>query len=206
MGYYNGRYYDYDDEKRMLIGACTIIAIIVAIILFFCFRSHDYAIDVKSVQWVWTVNIEELKVVHKTGETYAPSNAYNVRPYTDTVTKHHKDSNGHEWTTTELVTRYDYDINKWIKTREVMNAGTDKNPTFKEFTLKESTRSDNVGAEREANREKHYYAHGPQHRSDNTTWQHIEISADIWGSLRVGDELMYSKRNVGKPYDIRIAQ
>lgn len=195
------------DEAKCIGTAIAICGAIAAIVCFICFKSRDHAIDVRSIQWVYTVYIDEYRVSHRTDQKSYPSNAYNVKDHTHPVKKTLRDDNGNEYTLTETEIIYDYDINEWVRTREVLNAGTNRTPSFKEFTLKDSTREDGIGAEREAYRSREYYANGPFHNApEDSPQQHIPITEDIWDKIHIGDELLYSERKVGGIYNVRIAQ
>jgi hypothetical protein len=185
----------------------VIIGAILGVIFLFVYllKPHDYTMQVKNIQWEYTVHIEEYQVRHYTDESSYPSDAYNVQSYrkrkSRIVTK-----NGKSHTEIYYVTRYDYDRNEWHETRRVPTQGYDHEPYFGEFTLKTSSREDGIGTEREAYRSQVYTAIGQLIYSDDTDLKYIEISYEIWNNLKVGDELNYRQREIGKPYDISIAQ
>ena len=186
---------------------CVIIGAILGVIFLFVglLKPHDYTMQVKNIQWEYKVYIEEYIVKHHTDESSYPSDAYNVHSYKKTrsriVTR-----NGKSHTEIYYVTRYNYDRNEWHETRRVPTQGYDHEPYFGEFTLKTSSREDDIGAEREAYRSQVYTAIGQLIYSDDTDLKYIEISYEIWNNLKVGDELNYKQRKIGKPYDISIAQ
>lgn len=182
-------------------------AILGVVFLFVCLlKPHDYTMQVKNIQWEYTVHIEEYQVIHHTDESSYPSDAYNVHSYRKRKTRTVTDKDGKSHTETYYVTRYNYDRNEWHESRRVPTQGYDHEPYFGEFTLKTSDRSDGIGAEREAYRMQVYTAIGQLVNSNDTELKYVEISSDVWGVLKVGDELNYKQRAVGSPYDISIAQ
>lgn len=186
----------------------VVIGVIVGFIILFTviLKPHDYTIKVKNIQWEYAVHIEEYQVIHHTDESSYPFDAYNLHSYRKRKTRTVTDQDGKTHTETYYVTRYDYDRNEWHETRRVPTQGYDHEPYFGEFTLKTSDRSDGIGAERESYRSRIYTAIGQLVNSNDTELKYIEISSDVWGILKIGDELNYKQRAVGNPYDISIAQ
>ena len=197
---------DYDSDKvAWLAGIVLVILCIVALIL--ALIPHSYILDVKTVSWEYTIGIEELVVEHHNGASYKPSDAYNVHKYSVTKSKRVDDGDGKSHTEYYTETRFDYDINKWKETRQVVTNGWDKNPYWGEYTLKEQFRDDGVGAERVGRRQETYAAHGIIVGEDEIEGSiTIEISKDIWFTLERGDQLNYKKSSLGKPKEIAIAK
>ena len=177
----------------VLIGmACAII-----------FKEKSYTIEVKAVQWTYTIYIEEFKKVHHTNERYLPDGAYNVEQRYKTETKFVSDGDGQMHTYTQTKTVYDYDLNEWVDSRQCETFGFDKMPYFAEVELAIGG-SDGLGAEREKCRGIEYLACGVN--GDETELIRVPVSEDIWSRLKVGDELNFKKRVVGDPYEIWIAE
>lgn len=191
-------------QKQIIICA----GVIIGIIILGCVLLHptQHTIDVKVIQWDYTVYIDEFQVVHNTNKTSYPNDAYNVVPRTKTTTKTVRDKDGKEHTETETRTVYDYDVNRWMPSRYLTTSDFDHEPYFAEVVLKESTRSDNIGAERISSYEQKYYASGTLVNESDNEIHTVLIDHSIWDVLRIGDQLNYEQRTVGEPYNVQIAQ
>lgn len=195
--------------KYKAIKILLVIGIVAAIaipILLFMFHSSTYTIDVKIIQWRYTVYIDEYKVVHRTDQTFCPTNAYNIRTKHKTSTKTVQDRDGNTHTETETKTYYDYDINRWMPSRYQTTSDFNHEPYFAEVTLKEGDPTTNIGTERISLYEQDYYASGTLINSSNQELVTLAISPELWDVLKIGDQLNYEKRNVGDPYNIHIAE
>lgn len=193
-------------NKIIIIVSCSIVGLLILIIVLkILLTPHNYTMQVKTISWKYDVHIEELKVVHKTDESTYPSDAYNVDRYTKTKSETYTDKDGNMHTRTKHVTRYNYDVNRWIETRVVTNAGFDHNPSYGEFTLKESSRDDGIGGERVGHYTETYTASGVLINSEDTQLKNIDIPKNIWDVLKLTDQLNYKQRMIGDPYDIEIA-
>ena len=192
-------------DLRFVIPVLAVIAAIVIGVCVLLFRKQTYTADVNRTQWVYTVEIQEKQLVHETGKSSCPTNARNVVTHHDLKSYVRTDSNGNKYTECKTVITYDYDVPKWVRVREYVNAGTDNNPSYKEYPqLKESDLPDEIGAER-ALFDPRYYAYCTYHGTDEQT-EKIEIQYDVWENLHPGDQLVYEQSLVGKPKGVHIAQ
>lgn len=193
-----------EKEDYPLIAIFATLFGFVLLMLITNLSKHDYTMKVKTVSWEYSVHIEEYVKEHYKNKSHAPEGAYNIRSHTEVRTTNYIDSDGNVKTKTTYDIEYDYDLNIWKETRQVMTTGLDKNPYYGEYTLKESTREDNLGAERVGYLSEVYSASGTL-LNDNT-FITIEIPKDIWEALSRGDELNYKKSNWGKAQEIEIAK
>ena len=162
---------------------------------------------VKTIQWSATVQIEQFRQVHEGGWSSPPEGAYNIV----TSTKRHgtitvgKDANGNPIRIPKYDTWYEYDINRWLPSRQVVTVGFDKEPYYGEVVLKNpDPDQDELGDERESSRCMDFSASGLN--GDNSELITIDISSDIWFTLTENDELNYEQSTFGRPKSIRIAE
>ena len=165
---------------------------------------RDYTLDVKRIQWEYVVHIEEFMVQHHSSERSKPSDAYNVRSYYHPRTRTWTDEDGKTHTEDDSYWTYDYDVNRWVKTRDVVTTDYDHSPYFGEYVLKESQREDGIGAER-AIEEKIYRALGTKIHGDGELVS-IVIPEDMWETLTDNDEINYKQAKVGGPIDPVVAK
>lgn len=184
-------------------GSVVLAAVLIGIVCAIIFREKTYTIEVKAVQWAYTIYIEEFKKVHYTSERYLPEGAYNVERRHKTETRVASDGDGKTHAETRTKTVYDYDLNEWVDSRQCVTSGFDKMPYFAEVELATGG-SDGLGAEREKCRGVEYLACGVN--GEETELIRVSVSEDIWSRLKVGDELNFKKRAVGDPYEIWIAE
>lgn len=168
-----------------------LIPVLIIGFLVYLFYPKDYILDVGQIQWEYIVHIEEFMVQHHSGDRSKPSDAYNVESHYHPKTKTWTDEDGKIHTEDDLYWTYDYDVNRWSETRQVMTTDFDHEPFFGEYTLKTSDREDGIGAER-AIEEKIYRAIG------------LTIGQDE--GLTVDDQINYQKSEIGKPKNPVIAK
>ena len=175
-------------KKAIIAIIITNASIILILALVFIFRPKSYTLSVKNICWERTIPIQTLKPVKHSGWSIPPSNAYNIetsrRRHGDTEIG--RDSNGKPITVPNYDTWYEYDIDEWITSRFVVTQEYDKSP--------------------EGSRQTVYYVIGQLRNSDDTTLKTIEVGESLWCDVKIGDEINYTQRIVGKPHDISIAQ
>lgn len=193
-----------DKDDMPLIALFSSLFAFVVLLLIVNLTSKSYTMKVKTISWEYSVHIEEYVVEHYKNKSHAPEGAYNVHKHTEVRTSTYTDADGNIKTKTTYDTEYDYDLNIWKETRQVMTTGFDKDPYYGEYTLGESTREDNIGAERVGYLSENFSASGKL--INDETFVTIDISKNIWESLKEGDELNYKKSNWGKPQDVEIAK
>lgn len=195
-------------KKAIIAIIITNASIILILALVFIFRPKSYTLSVKNICWERTIPIQTLKPVKHSGWSIPPSNAYNIetsrRRHGDTEIG--RDSNGKPITVPNYDTWYEYDIDEWITSRFVVTQEYDKSPYWGDVELATSTDPRNIGAEREGSRQTVYYVIGQLRNSDDTTLKTIEVGESLWCDVKIGDEINYTQRIVGKPHDISIAQ
>lgn len=198
-----------DRRKKAIIAiVITNASILLILALVFIFRPKSYTLLVKNIGWERTISIQKLTPTHHSGWSSPPSNAYNIetsqRPHGDTEIG--RDSNGKPITIPNYDTWYEYTIDEWITSRFVVTQEYDRSPYWGEVKLATSTDPRNIGAEREGSRQTVYSVIGQLRNSDDTTLKTIEVGESLWYDVKIGDEINYTQRIVGKPHDISIAQ
>lgn len=194
--HYHKRFFKSKDKiTYIFLGIICLIAIILAIIKIFT-PKENCMYEVKLIQWLYTIDIEEYKAVEESG-WHLPSNAYDV---TTTRKKRGEDDSGDPI----YDTWYEYKINRWLQTRTIVTQGLDHEPYWGEVILKPGANENVLGSEREGRRYKHYFASGMTDESDELVT--IMIPEDIWNELTKSDELNYKTRPFKEPYDIKIAK
>lgn len=195
-------------KKAIIAIIITNASIILILALVFIFRPKSYTLLVKNIGWERTISIQKLTPTHHSGWSSPPSNAYNIetsrRRHGDTEIG--RDSNGKPITVPNYDTWYEYTIDEWITSRFVVTQEYDKSPYWGEVKLATSTDPRNIGAEREGSRQTVYSVIGQLRNSDDTTLKTIEVGESLWCDVKIGDEINYTQRIVGKPHDISIAQ
>ena len=181
-----------------------LIPVLIVGFLIYLFYPRDYILDVKQIQWEYVVHIEELMVQHHSGDRSKPSDAYNVKSHYHPKTRTWTDDDGKTHTEDDSYWTYDYDVNRWEETRQVMTTDFDHGPFFGEYTLKTSDREDGIGAER-AIEEKIYRAIGLTIGQDEGLTEVI-IPEAMWDILTVDDQINYQKSSIGKPKNPVIAK
>lgn len=164
-------------------------------------KSHT--IDVKFKEWTYSIHIQILTPVKKEGRTYPPSDAYNIKrfPRTETITE--TDENGVTRQKTKTYTWYEYIVDEWKYSRDIITHGTDENPYWGEILLKGSTDPRGIGEERVSGRTELYSITG----AENDNMYTIEVPKSIWEQvIERQDYINFKQRKVGKPYDIEIAK
>lgn len=194
-----------DDIKDFLGVYWLIVSVGIGLIVLvvWLFIPRNYTLDVKSIQWEYVVHIEEFMVQHHNGDRSKPSDAYNVESHYHPHTKTWTDKDGKTHTKDDSYWTYDYDVNRWVETRNVVTTDYDHNPYFGEYVLKESQREDGIGAER-AIKEKIYRALGTKIHGDGELVE-LVIPEDMWETLKDTDEINYKESIVGWPYDLVVA-
>lgn len=198
-----------DKRKKAIIAIIiTNASILLMLALVFIFRPKSYTLFVKNICWERTIPIQTLTPVNHSGWSSPPSNAYNIetsrRRHGDTEIG--RDSNGKPITVPNYDTWYEYTVDEWITSRFVVTQAYDKSPYWGEVKLATSTDPRNIGAEREGSRQTVYSVIGQLRNSDDTTLKTIEVGESLWYDVKIGDEINYMQRIVGKPHDISIAQ
>ena len=202
-------YYTRDkDNKQKIIKVivAVIIAIIICIIIKIISTPKQRIIEVKTISWTYTIQIQELKAVHQDGWSYPPSGAYNItsrrkKRRTETYT----DSNGKQKTRDIYDTWYEYTINKWMDSRVVTTHDLDKNPYWGETNLHTSGNSQ-LGDERENGRKQLYEVSGIDVLDkNNKNLYTFPISESLWTNLKINDQLD-CQFVLGKPKTIQMAR
>ena len=193
-----------ESDTQLLIAIIAIFAI-VALIFGIGHIPHKHDMDVRQIRWECGIHIEEYQKEHHRERSTYPKDAYNVDSYQVRKSKRVKDSDGDYHTKYYYVTRYDYDVNVWKETRCVTTSGSDHEPYFGEYTLKEAG-PDGLGEERVSYNSTVYTASGIWLDSKKEDLHTVEIPADIWDKLTINDELMYKESAMGGPSDFQIAQ
>lgn len=181
-----------------------LIPVLIVGFLIYLFYPRDYILDVRQIQWEYVVHIEEFMVQHHSGDRSKPSDAYNVESHYHPKTKTWTDEDGKTHTEDDSYWTYDYDVNRWSETRQVMTTDFDHEPFFGEYTLKTSDREDGIGAER-AIEEKIYRAIGLTIGQDEGLTEVI-IPETMWDILTTDDQINYQKSEIGKPKNPSIAK
>lgn len=195
-------------KKAIIAIIITNASILLILALVFIFRPKSYTLLVKNIGWERRIPIQTLTPTHHSGWSSPPSNAYNIetsrRRHGDTEVG--RDSNGKPITVPNYDTWYEYTVDEWITSRFVVTQEYDKSPYWGEVKLAASTDPRNIGAEREGSRQTVYSVIGQLRNSDDTTLKTIEVGESLWHDVKIGDEINYTQRIVGKPHDISIAQ
>ena len=197
-----------DDKKQTIITVAIVISVIIVIgiILKIIFTPKQRVIEVKTISWTYTIQIQELKAVHEDGWSSPPGDAYNItsrrkKRRTETYT----DSNGKQKTRDIYDTWYEYTVNRWIDSRVVTTHDLDKNPYWGEPNLHTSG-NNQLGDERENGRKQLYEVSGIDVLDkDNNQLYTFPISESLWTDLKTNDQLD-CQFVLGKPQTIQIAR
>ena len=197
-----------DDKKQTIITVAIVISVIIVIgiILKIIFTPKQRVIEVKTISWTYTIQIQELKAVHEDGWSSPPGDAYNItsrrkKRRTETYT----DSNGKQKTRDIYDTWYEYTVNRWIDSRVVTTHDLDKNPYWGEPNLHTSG-NNQLGDERENGRKQLYEVSGIDVLDkDNNQLYTFPISESLWTDLKINDQLD-CQFVLGKPQTIQIAR
>lgn len=124
-----------DDIKDFLEEYWILVWMVVVLIGFviWLFVPRDYTLDVNQIQWEYVVHIEEFMVRHHDDDSSKPSDAYNVESHYHPHTKTWTDEDGNTHTKDDSYWTYDYDVNRWVETRQVVTTDYDHNPYFGEY-------------------------------------------------------------------------
>lgn len=193
-------------RKSAIIASIASGVLVLCVVLLLAMHPTNYILDVKTLEWNYTIQIQELQRQHEEGWSTPPMDAYNISYYRKKHGRHSvgKDSYGHDIYVDDYDTWYVYDVDRWVDTRKIVTHGQDKNPYFGEYELHDPQRERGLGKERLGGQFTLYTASGTV--GSNAALVTIEISCDIWEKAASGDEINYKKRAVGKPYDIKIAE
>lgn len=175
--------------------------------LYSLIRPVSYTMRVKTIQWTATVEIEQLKRVHEDGWSYPPADAYDIVKSTRQhgTTTIGTDADGNQIKMPKYDTWYEYDINRWLPSRQVVTAGFNKEPYYGDVVLKNpDPNQDDLGDERESSRYMEFSASGLNGNGGELIT--IDISRDIWFNLTENDELNYEQSTFGSPKNVRIAE
>ena len=197
-----------DDKKQTIITVAIVISVIIVIgiILKIIFTPKQRVIEVKTISWTYTIQIQELKAIHEEGWSSPPSDAYNItsrrkKRRTETYT----DSNGKQKSRDIYDTWYEYTVNRWIDSRVVTTHDLDKNPYWGEPNLRTSG-NNQLGDERENGRKQLYEVSGIDVLDkDNNQLYTFPISESLWSDLKINDQLD-CQFVLGKPKTIQIAR
>ena len=162
------------NKSQLIVIICGIA--VLALICDYITKPRDYILDVKTISWTSTIQIQEYVVVHEEGWSHPPSDAYNISHYS----KKRKTEKQGDKSVNIYDTWYEYDINKWKDTRKITASGFDKEPYYSEYELKQSNRNDGIGDERESRRYIVYEVSGIQHNSSNSELITLEIPESIF--------------------------
>ena len=200
---------NYKKETKIVFIVSLVILSIIAItlLMIYLLKPHHYTMKVKSISWVYTIQIQELKKCHDEGWSSPPSDAYNIssRQKKRGRKKVGETPDGDPIYVDDYDTWYEYDIDRWKNSRTVVTSGTDKNPYWGEYVLADGDSYRNLGQERVGSQNETYTAGGTLIHSDNEQIIILDISKSIWEELKIGDEINYTKRKIGDPYNIEIA-
>lgn len=193
-------------RKAAIAASIVFGVLVIGVVLLLTFLPKNYILKVKTLEWNYVVQIQELQCQHEEGWSTPPMDAYNISYHLKKHGKHSvgKDSYGHDICVDDYDTWYVYDIDRWVNTRKIVTHGQDKNPYFGEYELHDPKRERGLGKERLGGQFTLYTASGTV--GSNAELVTIEIPCDIWEKVTSGDEINYKQKAVGKPYDIKIAE
>lgn len=216
-------YYKYRDIEDYIPFIIAIVLIIVSIIVFICIPKKGY-MKVDSTHWYWYVDVYEYKTVtestwgteeftsqydwfsERTPSSYdmersLPAGAYAV---SYELKKHHSYSNDKNTTTNYYRFYYTYDIDKWVKIKQLPKSGKDKNPCEPDCDLPTVIERQNIGdLKRQSGHTEEYSATGEVDGEIQTVF----IPKWAWERLTENDEFSYKKSIFGKEVqDIQIAE
>ena len=194
------------NRKTAIIGSIVSGVLVLCVVLLLALHPTNYILKVKSLEWNYTIQIQELQRQHEEGWSTPPMDAYNISYYRKKHGRHSvgKDSYGHDIYVDDYDTWYVYDVDRWVDTRKIVTHGQDKNPYFGEYELHDPKRERGLGKERLGGQFTLYTASGTV--GSDSALVTIEIPCDVWERAAFGDEINYKQRAVGKPYDIKIAE
>lgn len=198
--------HNYDKENRFIIVSIIIaVIIIIAIIVGIVLTPRQKVIEVKTISWTYTIQIQELQAVKEEGWSSPPSDAYNIssrrkKRRTETFIN----AKGKTEQRDVYDTWYEYTVNRWVNTRQATTHDLDKNPYWGEPDIHTSG-NNQLGDERESNRKELYEVSGIDLLTNDTTLITFPISHSLWTDINVGDQLN-CEFVLGKPQSVQIAQ
>lgn len=119
--------YDRTRRTAIIAGAITVGIIAITLLIIHLAKPRQHTLDVKLIQWQYTIQIQEYRTVHECGWIIPSEGAYNVwiESRQNGVQTIYVDND-----TTIQVPKYDtwyeYDIDKWCNSRTIITTGTDK--------------------------------------------------------------------------------
>ena len=181
----------------------SVLAVVIFIVSITKWRSHT--LDVHLIQWEYTIQIQEYQTFHESGWSSPPEGAFNVR----TEVRQHGTSkiniNDDDYITVPRYdTWYEYDLNKWHNSRQIVTVGADKSPYWGEYELRVLGEGLTVGSERVSAQIEAYSVSGTEGKNGELIT--LTVSREIWERITTDDQLNYSQRKFGKPFDIKIAE
>lgn len=189
----------------VIIGAVVMVLIAITLLIIWLVMPRQHVLDVKLIQWEYTIQIQEYRTVHEFGWSSPPDDAYNVQKENREHGTEKIQIDDVEIKVPRYDTWYEYDIDMWIDNRIVMTTGTDKSPYWGEYELRQQNGSTiSIGDERVSANIEEYTVSGTE--SDCNELITVSVSRDIWEQLTTNDQLIYLQRAIGDPYDIRIAE
>jgi hypothetical protein len=178
------------DKKQLaiIIISIAVISIILCIIIY---KPREKIMEVNFTSWTYTIQIQQLRVVNKEGWSYPPSDAYDItKRRKKRKTEEVKDSKGKVISTRDIYdTWYEYKINEWTDSRQIITHDMDKEPYWGKVTLSTPGGGNAVGDERESRRNTLYEAVCHEYDSTNTENESIKVSKSLWEKINRGDQL-----------------
>ena len=200
------------------LGIVSALALIIAGILYAAIPVKRY-MKIKSMHWYWYIDIFEYRSVHeerfgteefdskyylfseREPSNYdwtmtVPENAYNVR-WTLEESEYHDDKQWYRF-------KYTYNVNRFVKVKELCTLGKDKFPYEHECDLPEYIDNPKFGdLIRQSGHTEEYKVTGFVDDKLIT----VNIPADTYFNITENDEFEYRKYRFGKEiFDIKIAE
>ena len=205
-------------------GLCALIGVLCAIIFVavYCCQPIAKTMKVDSTHWYWTISVEQYQQLYKAGQTNESSNrnsAYNsakscipndaecvmidVDSYVKTETHYESKGRYRQVEETYYVANYSYTVKRWVKIKEVMACGNDKEPYEPERPYPVDT-PDVIGEYRCSRDCFHNYTITGIVDGQPET---ITVGEVEWKDIEVGDEILYETTRAGdKTWSVQRAE
>ena len=170
---------------------CLIVIIFLVFIGYLCYPKPA-TVEVTDIGWECEVQLQELKTVTES-DWSVPSGARVRDSYSDIYTYTYVNN----IPIPIYETKYDYDVERWVKGRTIKTSGNNKSPYYGEVELAPASGEYGVGEEREYRRTTTRIITGKVNGEyetlivdDDSWWQKINIGDTVHGNITFDEHLV----------------